>query len=60
MLINPCEYLMNFNKATCKVLHMALGSPKHKYRLGTEWLESTSEEKYLEVLVDEKLNNSWK
>lgn len=50
---------MNFNKATCKVLHMALGSPKHKYRLGTEWLESTSEEKYLEVLADEKLNNSW-
>ena len=30
--------LMKFNKAKCKVLHVDQGKPKHKYRLGGEWM----------------------
>jgi len=51
-----CANLMKFSNAKCKVLHLGRGKPKHKYRLGGEWLESSPEEKDLGMQVDKKLN----
>ncbi|KAJ7401533.1 hypothetical protein BTVI_95009 [Pitangus sulphuratus] len=39
-----CVNLMKFNKAKGKVVHISRGNPKHRYRLGGEWIESNPEE----------------
>ena len=50
---------MKASKAKCKILHLGQGNPKHRYRLGGKWHESSSEEKDLGLLADERLNMSW-
>ena len=48
-----------FSEDKCKVLHLCQDNPKHKCRLGREWLESSPEEKDLGVLIDVRFNMSW-
>lgn len=50
-----CTKLKKFNNAKYEVLHLSWGSPKHKHRLGREWIESSFEKKDLGLLFHEKL-----
>ena len=47
---------MRFNTAKCKVLHLSRRNSRHLYRLEGAVLESSSAEKDLGVLMDDKLN----
>ena len=59
-LVNWAERnLMQFNRRKNEVLHLGKNNPRHKYTLGAEWLESSSAEKDLGVLLDNKLTISY-
>jgi len=48
---------MKFNKGKCQVLHLGWSNARHRYRLGDEWLESSSAKRNV-GLVNSRLSMS--
>lgn len=51
-----CMKLMKVLKAKYRVLYLGQGNLQYQYRLGDEWIESSSPEKGFGLLVDVKLD----
>jgi len=49
---------MKFNKGKCRVLHLGRNNPMHQYRLRNDLLESSSAERDMGVLGDDRLTRS--
>jgi len=49
---------MKINKGKCRVLHLGRNNPMNQYRLRADLLESSSVERDLGVLVEDKLTMS--
>jgi len=50
--------IMKFNNGKYRVLHLGRNNPMHQYRLGADLLESSSVERDLCALVDDKLTTT--
>jgi len=53
-----CVFGVVFNKGKCRVRHLGRNNPMHQYRVRADLLESSSEERDLGVLVDDRLTMS--
>ncbi|GAB0205957.1 hypothetical protein GRJ2_003061300 [Grus japonensis] len=49
---------MKFSKGKCRVLHLGKNNPRHQYRLEVDLLGSSTVEKDLGTLVNNKLSMS--
>ena len=51
------KWLMGFNQAKCKVMHMGRKNPRNPYKLGGTRLQETERERDLGVLVTNDMNS---